>query len=162
MISCKELSNYGLVKMIKWCIFSNSPFSLVVHLETPCPPMDYYREQAVLKSAHSHVAAHVSNFRAKIVSYKYPMRISGKITTVPRLFSEHLHQMKNKHRIMNVHIKWDCLIPILPSLVKYYNLWMPSDWSHTLNLIGQIFKLWIDFEPLLTNDMQSTVHKSSH
>ena len=41
------------------------------------------------------------------------VRISGKITTVPRLFSEHLHQMKNKHQIMNVHIQWDCLIPIL-------------------------------------------------
>ena len=47
-------------------------------------------------------------------------RTSGKITSVPTLFSEHLHQMKNKHQIMNVHIKWDYLIPILSSLVKYY------------------------------------------
>ena len=53
----------------------------------------------------------VTNFRVEIVSYteivsyKYP--ISGKITTVPRLFSEHLHQMKNKHQIMNVHTKWE-------------------------------------------------------
>ena len=30
----------------------------------------------------------------------YPIRIRGKITTIPRLFSEHLHQMKNKHHIM--------------------------------------------------------------
>ena len=62
----------------------------------------------------------ITNFKFEIVSYKYPIRISGKITSVPRLFSEHLHQMKNKHQIMNVHIKWDCLIPILSSLVKYY------------------------------------------
>ena len=55
-----------------------------------------------------------------LVTYKYPIRIRGKITTGPRLFSEPLHQMKNKHQIMNVHIKWDCLIPILSSLVKYY------------------------------------------
>ena len=59
-------------------------------------------------------------FQGGIVSYKYPIRKSGKITTGPRLFSEHLHQMKNKHQIMNVHIKWDCLIPIMSSLVKYY------------------------------------------
>ena len=58
--------------------------------------------------------------RVEIVSYKYSLRISGKITTLPRLFSEDLHQMKNKHPIVNVHIKWDCLIPILSSLVKYY------------------------------------------
>ena len=61
-----------------------------------------------------------SNFRVEIVSYKYPIRIRDKITSVPKLFSEPLHQMKNKHQIMNVHIKWDCLIPILSSLVKYY------------------------------------------
>ena len=31
--------------------------------------------------------------------------ISGKITTVPRLFQEHLLQNENKHQIMNVHTK---------------------------------------------------------
>ena len=29
----------------------------------------------------------ITNFRIEVVSYKYPIRISGKITTVPRLFS---------------------------------------------------------------------------
>ena len=28
-------------------------------------------------------------------------------------------QNENKHQIMNVHTKWNCLIPILSSLVKY-------------------------------------------
>ena len=45
--------------------------------------------------------------------------ISDKITTVPRLFSEHSLQSKNKHQIMNVYTKWNCLIPILFGLVKY-------------------------------------------
>ena len=40
------------------------------------------------------------------------MCISGKITTVPKLFSEHLVQDENKHQIMNVHTKRNCLIPI--------------------------------------------------
>ena len=44
---------------------------------------------------------------------------SGKITTLPRLFSEHSLQIENKHQIMNVHTKWNCLIPILSTLVKY-------------------------------------------
>ena len=44
---------------------------------------------------------------------------SGKITTVPRLFSEHSLQSKNKHQIMNVHMKWNCLVPFLFSLVNY-------------------------------------------
>ena len=53
------------------------------------------------------------------VSHKSPMCIGGKITTVPRLFSEHLLQDENKHQIMNVQTKWNCLIPILSGLVKY-------------------------------------------
>ena len=40
-------------------------------------------------------------------------------TTVPRLFSESLPQNKNKHQIMNVHTKWNCLTHILFGLVKY-------------------------------------------
>ena len=48
------------------------------------------------------------------------LHVSGKITTVPRLFSEYLSEMKNKHQIMNLHTKWNGLIPILSSLVKYY------------------------------------------
>ena len=43
----------------------------------------------------------------------------GKITTVPRLFSEYLLQNENKHHIMNVNTKWNCLIPIWSVLVKY-------------------------------------------
>ena len=43
----------------------------------------------------------------------------GKITTEPRLFFEHWLQNENKHQIMKVHTKWDCLIPILSSLAKY-------------------------------------------
>ena len=45
--------------------------------------------------------------------------VSGKITTAPRLFSEHSLKNENKHQIMNVDTKWNCLIPILLSLVKY-------------------------------------------
>ena len=45
-------------------------------------------------------------FREENVSHKSPMCISGKITTIPRLFSEHSLQNENKHQIMNVHTKW--------------------------------------------------------
>ena len=58
-------------------------------------------------------------FRDENVSHKSPMCIGGKITTVPRLFSEYLLQDENKHQIMNVQTKWNCLIPILSGLVKY-------------------------------------------
>ena len=52
-----------------------------------------------------------------VASNRY-VQLSGKTTTAPRQFSEHLLQNENKHQIMNVHIKWNCLIPILYSLVK--------------------------------------------
>ena len=45
---------------------------------------------------------------------------SGKITTAPRLVSDHLIKNEDKHQIMNVHTKWSCLIHILSSLVMYY------------------------------------------
>ena len=61
----------------------------------------------------------ISCFRSENVSYKWRTRISGKIMTLPRLFSEHSLQIENKHQIMNVHTKWNCLIPILSTLVKY-------------------------------------------
>ena len=54
------------------------------------------------------------------VSHKSSMCISGKITTISRLFSEHLTQNENKDEIMNVHTKWNCLIPILSGLDKYW------------------------------------------
>ena len=50
---------------------------------------------------------------------KEPIHTSGKITTAPRLFSEHSLQNENKHQIINAHTKWNCLIPILFGLVKY-------------------------------------------
>ena len=45
------------------------------------------------------------------------MCINDKITTVPRLFSEHSKMKSIKHQIMNVHTKWNCLMPIL-SIVR--------------------------------------------
>ena len=32
----------------------------------------------------------------------------------------HLLQDENKHQIMNVQAKWNCFLPILSGLVKYY------------------------------------------
>ena len=61
----------------------------------------------------------ISRFRDEN-SHKSPTCISDKITTVPRLFSEHSLQNEIKHQIMNVHTKWNCLIPILSGLVKYW------------------------------------------
>ena len=61
----------------------------------------------------------ISCFREENVSHKSPMCTSDKITTVPRLFSEQSLQNENKHQIMNVHTKWNCLITILSGLVKY-------------------------------------------
>ena len=58
----------------------------------------------------------VSGQKTLAISNQY---VCVKITTVPRLFSEHSLQNENKHQIMNVHTKWNCLIPILSGLVKY-------------------------------------------
>ena len=62
----------------------------------------------------------ISYFRGEIVSVsnRY-LQVVKLITTVPRLLSEHSFQNEKKHQIMNVHTKWNCLIPILSSLVKY-------------------------------------------
>ena len=60
-----------------------------------------------------------SCFKDENVSHKSPMCIGGKITTVPRIFSENLFQDENKPQIMNVQTKWNYLIPILSGLVKY-------------------------------------------
>ena len=57
----------------------------------------------------------VSGMKLLVVSNRYV----GKITTIPRLFSEYLLQNESKHQIMNVHTKWNCLIPMLYGLVKY-------------------------------------------
>jgi len=54
----------------------------------------------------------------EIVSDMEPIRVSCKITTLPRLFSEHSLQDENKHQIMNVYTEKK-QIPILSSLVKY-------------------------------------------
>ena len=58
-------------------------------------------------------------FMVENVRHKSLMCISSKITTIPRLFSEHLLQNENKDQIMNVHTKWNCLLPILSGLIKY-------------------------------------------
>ena len=39
-------------------------------------------------------------------------RYIGKVTTIPRLFLEHLFQNENKHQIMNVHTKWNQVLPV--------------------------------------------------
>ena len=56
----------------------------------------------------------ISCFSNEIVSYKEPIATyrSGKITTVPRLISEYSLQDENKHHIMNVHTRWNCLVPV--------------------------------------------------
>ena len=46
--------------------------------------------------------------------------MNRKITTASRQVSEHLIKNENKHQIMTVPTKWNCLIPILSSLVMYY------------------------------------------
>ena len=61
----------------------------------------------------------ISCFRPENVSYKKLICRSGKITIAPRLFSDHSLKTQNKHQIMNVLTKWNCLIPILFSLVKH-------------------------------------------
>ena len=60
----------------------------------------------------------VSDQKTLAIRNRYVCR-SGKITTAPSLFSEHSLKNQNKHQIMNVLTKWNSLIPILFSLVKY-------------------------------------------
>ena len=60
----------------------------------------------------------VSGMKTLVISHQC-VQLSGKITTVPRLYSEHSLQNKNKHQIINVDTKWNCLIPILSGLAKY-------------------------------------------
>ena len=47
----------------------------------------------------------VSDQKTLAISNRY---ICGKITTVPRLFSEHSLKNENKDQIMNVHTKQNC------------------------------------------------------
>ena len=47
------------------------------------------------------------------VTHMFLQCMSGKITTVSRLFLEHSFKIENKHQNMNVHTKCNCLIPIL-------------------------------------------------
>ena len=61
----------------------------------------------------------VSGLKMLVIISLRCVAISGKITTVPRLFSEHSLQNENKHQIVNIHTKWNCLVPILFGLVKY-------------------------------------------
>ena len=86
------------------------------------------------------VYSSINCFSNEIVRDKEPIHISGKITTVPGLFSEHQLQDKNKRQIMNVHTKKNCLILIMFS---------PYDQS-TLSLIqaSSIFNTfyWLYFD----------------
>ena len=61
----------------------------------------------------------ITCFKSENFGCKRQLHVSGKITTILRLISWNLPQMENKHQIMNVHTKWNCLIPILSGLVKY-------------------------------------------
>ena len=60
----------------------------------------------------------VSRMKLLVTSNQY-VATSGKITTIPRLFLKHSLQEENKRQIMNVHTKWNCLIPILSSLDNF-------------------------------------------
>ena len=55
-------------------------------------------------------------FRPENISSEWLFRVSGKITTIPRLYKT---PKWKQHQVMNVHTKWNCWIPILISLVKY-------------------------------------------
>ena len=61
-------------------------------------------------------------FRLENISYKWLFHTSGKMTTtLGAIFKTLNPKWKKKHQIMNVHTKWNCLIPILFSLVKYFS-----------------------------------------
>ena len=55
-----------------------------------------------------------------LVIYSRYVITSDKITNPPKLYSKIGHFNENKHQIMNVHIKWNCLIPGLSTLVEFY------------------------------------------
>ena len=63
------------------------------------------------------LCSNIASFRDEIVSKQRLLHIS--ITTIPRLFWDHSLQNENKHQIWNVHTKWNCLTPILSTLVQY-------------------------------------------
>ena len=60
----------------------------------------------------------VSGQKMLAISNRY-VEVVKLITTAPGLFSEHSLKNENKHQIMNVQTKWNCLIHILMSLVEY-------------------------------------------
>ena len=55
-----------------------------------------------------------------LVIYSRYVITSDKITNPPKLYSKIGHFNENKHQIMNVHIKWNSLIPSLSTLVEFY------------------------------------------
>ena len=71
----------------------------------------------------------VSGEKTLVISHRC---VGGKITTVSRFFSEHLLQDENKHQIMNVHTKWNYLIPF------FFLDWSSSSFlrMHTIPCIG--------------------------
>ena len=64
----------------------------------------------------------------------------------PRLVSEHLIKNENKHLIMNVHTKWNCLIPTLSSLIMYYLFQHSARLNYRLNwlfvLLNYVGVVW--------------------
>ena len=64
----------------------------------------------------------ISCFRDENVSHKSPVYISGKITTVPGLFSDHSLKNENKHQIMNVHTENSLGAVVISPLSIYLEL----------------------------------------
>ena len=70
-------------------------------------------------NAHTKWNSLISNISYLFQTWKrseWLFRVSGKITTIPRLYNT---PKWKQHQVMNVHTKWNCWIPILISLVKY-------------------------------------------
>ena len=55
-----------------------------------------------------------------LVIYSRYVIISDKITNPPKLYSKIWLFNENQNQIVNVQIKWNCLIPSLSTLVEFY------------------------------------------
>jgi len=61
----------------------------------------------------------IACFRDEKFGCKWPLHTSCENSTIPTLISEGLLHKWNQHHNVNLHIKWNCLIPILSTLAKY-------------------------------------------
>ena len=90
----------------------------------------------------------------KNVSYKKPICRSGKITTAPRLFSDRSLKNQNKHHIMNVHTKWNCLMLFSDRSLKNQN-------KHHIMNVHTKWKLFdvhfVEFGQVLAVSVQKTL-----